>query len=69
MKRSKSACQLHRFVSIHDSNSNLFNVPRYDIPFAHHRELRSVAMQTWRQIACLTPHKSDPQAHRTVSRL
>lgn len=50
MKRFKSARQLQRFVSIHDPIANLFNVPRHDIPSAHHRELRTAAMHAWRQI-------------------
>jgi putative transposase len=53
MKRFKSARQLQRFVSIHDPIANLFSVPRYDIPSAHHRELRATAMQMWREIAHL----------------
>jgi putative transposase len=53
MKRFQSARQLQRFVSIHDPIANLFNVPRHDIPSAHHRELRATAMQAWRQIARL----------------
>ncbi|NSZ19941.1 IS6 family transposase [Agrobacterium vitis] len=53
MKRFKSARQLQRFVSLHDPIANLFNVPRHDIPSAHHRELRTEAMQAWHQIARL----------------
>ncbi|MCM2477417.1 IS6 family transposase [Rhizobium sp. CG5] len=53
MKRFKSARQLQRFASIHDPIANLFNVPRHDIPSAHHRELRAAAIQAWHQIACL----------------
>jgi len=53
MKRFKSARQLQRFVSIHDPITNLFHIPRHDIPSAHHRELRAAAMQTWSEIARL----------------
>jgi putative transposase len=53
MKRFKSARQLQRFVSIHDPIANLFNVPRYDIPSAHHRKLRAAAMEAWCQITLL----------------
>ncbi|MGR9286015.1 IS6 family transposase [Rhizobium johnstonii] len=53
MKCFKSARQLQRFVSIHDPISNLFHIPRHDIPSNHHRELRAAAMQAWRQIAQL----------------
>jgi len=40
-------------VSIHDPIANLFHIPRRDIASAHHRDLRDIAMQTWRQIAHL----------------
>ncbi|MGO4568879.1 IS6 family transposase, partial [Rhizobium sp. 2YAF20] len=53
MKRFKSARQLQRFVSIHDPIANLFNVPRHDIPSAHHRQLRAAALDTWRDVARL----------------
>jgi hypothetical protein len=29
----------------------IFHIPRHDIASAHHRELRDIAMQTWRDIA------------------
>lgn len=53
MKRFKSARQLQRFVSIHDPITNLFQIPRHDIPSHHYRELRAAAMQTWSEIAHL----------------
>jgi putative transposase len=53
MKRFKSARQLQRFVSIHDPIANLFHIPRHDIPSNHHRQLRAVAMEAWRDVARL----------------
>ena len=53
MKRVKSARRLQRFVSIHDPIANLLNVSRHDIPSAHHRQLRAVAMELRRPIARL----------------
>jgi putative transposase len=51
MTRFKSPRQLQRVVSIHDPIANLSHIPRDDIASAHHRELRDIAMQTWRDIA------------------
>lgn len=53
MKGSKSARHLQRFVSIHDPVTNLFHIPRHDIPSRHHRELRTAAMQMWSELARL----------------
>lgn len=53
MKRFKSARQLQCFVSIHDPIANLFHIPRHDIPSAHRRELRTAALDTWRDVARL----------------
>ncbi|MEJ8476694.1 IS6 family transposase [Roseibium algae] len=53
IKRFKSARQLQRFVSIHEPISNLFHIPRHDIPSAHHRELRVAVLNTWRDVARL----------------
>ncbi|MBB4226661.1 putative transposase [Rhizobium mongolense] len=53
MKRFKLPRRFQRFVSIHDPIANLFRVPRHDIASAHHRELRDIAMQIWRDIARL----------------
>jgi len=54
MKRFKSSGQLQRFVSIHDPFANLFHFPRHALSSADHRELRSAAMETWREIAHVT---------------
>jgi len=51
MKRFKSPKQLQRFVSIHDPVANLFHLPRFKMPSADFRKMRSLAMQTWREIA------------------
>ena len=51
MKRFKSPRQLQRFVSIHDPVANLFHLPRFEMPSADFRKMRSLAMQTWREIA------------------
>jgi putative transposase len=70
MKRFKSGRQLQRFVSVHDTIANLFNVPRHDIPSAHHRELRTEAMQAWCQIARVGFHAELSRFfHREVSHL
>lgn len=53
MKHFKSPRQLQRFVSIHDPIANLFQIPRYETPSHHYRELRSAAMEAWYRIACL----------------
>jgi putative transposase len=53
MQGFKSPRQLQRFVLIHDPIANLFLIPHHDIASAHHRELRDIAMQTWRDIARL----------------
>jgi putative transposase len=53
MKRFKSARQLQCFASIHDPIANLFQIPRHDVPSAHHRELRATAMQMWSESAHL----------------
>jgi putative transposase len=45
MKCFKSTRHLQRFVSIRDPIPNLFNISRHDIPSAHHRNLRTEAMQ------------------------
>jgi putative transposase len=51
MKRFKSARHLQRFVSVHDPVANLFHLPRHEMPSADFREMRSLAMQTWPEIA------------------
>ena len=51
MKRFKSPGQLQRFVSIHDTISNLFHLPRHEMPSSDFREMRALANDTWRDIA------------------
>lgn len=51
MKRFKSARHLQRFVSTHDPIANLFHLPRHEMSSAGFREMRSLAMLTWREIA------------------
>ncbi len=51
MKRFKSPGKLRRFVSIHDPAANLFHLPRHEMVSSSFREMRSLAMQTWREIA------------------
>ncbi|MCL6286105.1 DDE-type integrase/transposase/recombinase, partial [Ruegeria sp. 2012CJ41-6] len=51
MKRFKSAGHLQRFVSIHDPIANLFHLLRHEMTSADFREMRSLAVQTWREIA------------------
>jgi putative transposase len=53
MKRFKSSGQLQRFVSIHDPIANLFYYPRHNLSSSDHRDLRKVAMETWRQMTHL----------------
>jgi putative transposase len=54
MKRFKSPGQLQRFASIHDPIANLFHFPRHALSSSDQRDLRRVAMETWRQIAHVT---------------
>lgn len=51
MKRFKSVRHLQRFVSIQDPIANLFHLPRHEMTSASFREMRSITMDTWRQIA------------------
>ncbi len=51
MKRFKSVKHLQRFVSIHDPIANLFHLPRHEMTSTGFREMRSLAMNTWREIA------------------
>ena len=53
MKRFKSARHLQRFVSIHDQIANLFPFSRDALSSADYRDLRSAAMETWREISRL----------------
>ena len=51
MKRFKSPGQAQRFVSIHDPIANLFHLPRHEMSSTDFRKMRSLAMQTWHEIA------------------
>jgi len=51
MKTFKSSGHLQRFLSIHDPIANLFHLPRHEMPSTDFREMRSLAMQIWREIA------------------
>jgi len=55
MRRFKSTRHLQRFVSIHDLIANRFHLPRDNISAADHRNLRTIAMDIWYQIARLRP--------------
>lgn len=54
MKRFKSPGQLQRFVSINDPVVNPFHLPRHEMSSNSFREMRALAMQTWREIAQLS---------------
>lgn len=54
MKRFKSARHLQKFTSIHDPIYNLHHYPRNQITSSDHRFHRQAAMQSWREIACLS---------------
>jgi len=51
MKTFKSPGHLQRFLPIHDPIANLFHLPRHEMPSTDFREMRSLAMQIWREIA------------------
>ena len=51
MKKFKSPGHLQPFLSIHDPIANLFYLPRHEMPSTDFREMRSLAIQTWRDIA------------------
>ncbi|GLR46070.1 hypothetical protein GCM10007880_65880 [Mesorhizobium amorphae] len=53
MKRFKLARQLQRFASIHNPIANPFHFPRHALSSRDHRNLRSAATATWREIAHL----------------
>ncbi|MEW2918434.1 IS6 family transposase [Ruegeria sp. ANG10] len=55
MKRLKSPRHLQRFISIHAPIANLFHLPRHEMTSAEFRELRTAAMDAWRNIARLQP--------------
>jgi hypothetical protein len=47
MTRFKSMVQAQRFVSVHDTVSNLFNLGRHLIAAARYRTLRQSAFASW----------------------
>ncbi len=49
----KSPRHLQRVVFIHDPLANLFHLPRHEMTSAEFRELRSAALDAWRDIANL----------------
>jgi len=51
MMRFKSAAQCQRFVSCHGPISNLFLLHRKHQSAFHYRQLRTIAMETWNEIA------------------
>ena len=51
MMRFKSARQCQRFISSHGQIANLFLLHRKYLTAADHRQLRSHAISTWREIA------------------
>lgn len=51
MMRFKSARQCQRFVSTHGQIANLFLLHRKCLSAADHRQLRTHAISTWREIA------------------
>ncbi|NKJ40120.1 IS6 family transposase [Rhizobium sp. SG570] len=53
MMRFKSARQCQRFISTHGQVANLFLLHRKHLAAADHRQLRSNANATWRQITML----------------
>lgn len=51
MKKFKSPGQLQRFLSTHDPIANLFHIPRYEMLTTDFREMKSLVMQTRREVA------------------
>jgi len=51
MMRFKSARQCQRFVSVHGQVTNLFHLHRKYLTATDHRQLRTQAVITWREIA------------------
>ncbi|EJC75034.1 transposase [Rhizobium leguminosarum bv. trifolii WSM2012] len=51
MMRFKSARQCQRFVSVHGQVANLFHLHRTHLTATDHRQLRTQAVTTWREIA------------------
>ena len=54
MMRFKSARQCQRFVSTHGQTANLFLLHRKCLTADEHRQLRAIAVTTWREIALST---------------
>jgi putative transposase len=48
----KSACQLQRFLSVHDQVANQFMYCRYNCDAKQKRELRAQAFAAWNEVAC-----------------
>ena len=52
MRRFKSACQLQRFLSVHDQVANQFMRCRYNRDAKQKRELRTQAFAAWNEVTC-----------------
>ncbi len=52
MRRYKSACQLQRFLSVHDQVANQFMHCRYNCDAKQKRELRVQAFAAWNEVTC-----------------
>jgi putative transposase len=57
MRRYKSACQLRRFLSVHDQVANQFMHCRYNRVAKQKRSLRTQAFAAWTEVSCakMTP--------------
>jgi putative transposase len=52
MRRYKSACQVQRFLSVHDQVANQFMHCRYNRDAKQKRELRTQAFAAWNEVTC-----------------
>ena len=52
MRQFKSACQMQRFVSVHDQVANIFQHCRYNRDAKQKRELRAQAFVAWNEVTC-----------------
>ena len=52
MRRFKSACQMQRFLSVHDQVANQFMSCRYNRDAKQKRELRTQAFAAWNEVTC-----------------
>ena len=52
MRRYKSACQLQRFLSVHDQVANQFMRGRYNRDANQKRQLRAQAFAAWNEVTC-----------------